>query len=43
MDVDVALASLQGGGGRYREVVRPVLLLQFGMSYSSLPSEQQGS
>lgn len=42
MDVDAALASLQGGGGRYREVVRPVLLQQFGMSYSSLPLSSRG-
>lgn len=42
MDVDAALASLQGGGGGYREVVRPVLLQQFGMSYSSLPLSSRG-
>lgn len=42
MDADVALASLQGGGGRYRELVRPVLSQQFGMSYSSLPLSSRG-
>lgn len=38
----IALASLQGGGGRYRELVRPVLSQQFGMSYSSLPLSSRG-